>query len=281
MSASCDNSGMDDRLLHLRVGATVKELRRAILWTQRELAARSGVSQPLICAIENGRLANLTFARVNRLLVAMGGRLMVDVARPWLGDRPLQRDPAHVRCVTYVRRRLERAGWLVMTEVEIGGDRSRGWIDLLAIDPRTGTVLVIEVKSEIHDIGAIERALGWYEREAWAAARRIGWRPLIVIGCLLVLATDASDSRIQVNRAVFDRDFPLRWRDMVAIVSGASNVNGRRALAMIDPRSRRRDWTRPTRIDGRRSAAPYADYVAFMSRIQPTVPAPQRSSRSS
>lgn len=272
---------MDDRLLLLRVGATVKDLRRAIHWTQRELAARSGVSQPLVCAIENGRLATLTFARVNRLLVAMGGRLIVDMTRPWLGDRPLQRDPAHVRCVTYVRQRLERAGWLVMTEVEIGGDRSRGWIDLLAFDPRTGTVLVIEVKTEINDVGAIERALGWYEREAWAAARRNGWRPRTVIGCLLVLATDASDARIQVNRAVFDRDFPLRWRDMVAILSGPSSDNRGRALAMIDPRSRRHDWARPTRIDGRRSAAPYAEYIAFMSRIQPAVPPRPRSSGSS
>lgn len=272
---------MDDRLLLLRVGATIKELRRTTRWTQRELAARSGVSQPLVCAIENGRLADLTFARVSRLLVAMGGRLIVDVARPHLGDRRLQRDPAHVRCVAYVRKRLERAGWLVMTEVEIGGDRSRGWIDLLAFDPRTGTVLVIEVKTEIHDVGAIERTLGWYEREAWTAARRIGWRPRTVIGWLLVLATDASDTRIQFNRAVFDRDFPLRWRDMVAIVSGTSPINGRRALAMIDPSSRRRDWTRPTRIDGRRSAAPYADYVAFMSRIPPTIPPPKGPSRSS
>ena len=154
-------------------------------------------------------------------------------------------------------------------------------MDLLALDPRTGVVLVIEVKTEIHDVGAIERALGWYEREAWSAARRLGWRPRAVIGCLLVLATDASDSRIQANRAVFDRVFPLRWRDLVAIMSGTSRVDGGRALAMIDPRSRRRDWTRPARIDGRRSAAPYADYVAFMSRIQLSTPPPKGSPRSS
>ncbi len=168
-----------------------------------------------------------------------------------------------------------------MTEVEIGGDRSRGWIDLLAFDPRTGTVLVIEVKTEISDVGAIERSLGWYEREAWAAARRIGWRPRTVIGCLLVLATDVSDTRIQVNRAVFDRDFSLRWRDLVAITSGTTPENGRRALAMVDPRSRRRDWTRPTRIDGRRSPAPYADYIAFMARLRAAGGPPKRPSRSS
>lgn len=277
MSASAYNPAMDDRLLRLGVGAMVKDLRRAIRWTQRELAARSGVSQSLICAIENGRLADLTFNRVNRLLVAMGGRLIVEVARPWLGDRPLQRDPAHVRCMTYVRQRLERAGWLVMIEVEIGGDRSRGWIDLLAFDPRTGTVLMIEVKTEINDVGAIERALGWYEREAWAAARRNGWHARTVIACLFVLATDASDDRIQANRSLFDREFPLRWRDMVAVVSGGSPARKGRALAMIDPHSRRRDWTRPTRIDGRRTAAPYADYIAFMSQIQPATPRSNRS----
>ena len=35
----------------------------------------------------------------------------------------------------------------------------------------------------------------------------------------------------------------------------------RRNLALIDPRSKRRQWLRPSRVDGRRSAAPYADYI--------------------
>ena len=77
----------------------------------------------------------------------------------------------------HIARRLERSNWNVATEVEVGGDRSRGWIDLLAFRPATGLLLVVEVKTEIHDLGQIDRALGWYEREDgmrrgdWLASR--------------------------------------------------------------------------------------------------------------
>jgi hypothetical protein len=38
------------------------------------------------------------------------------------------------------------------------------------------------------------------------------------------------------------------------------------SLAMIDPSSRRREWLIRTAVDGRRSAAPYADYADFIDR---------------
>ncbi|HEX2755972.1 MAG TPA: helix-turn-helix transcriptional regulator [Candidatus Limnocylindrales bacterium] len=260
---------MTDRQLLLRVGAIVKDLRLAIRWSQRELAARSGVSQSLISAIENGRVRAMTFVTIQTLVETMGGRLIVDVARPFLGDRPLQGDAAHARCVSFVAGRLRRAGWQVATEIEIGGDRSRGWIDVLAFDPRTGVVLVIEVKTEIHDVGGIERALGWYEREAWTAARRRGWQPRSTVGFLVLLATAANDERLQENRSAFAAGFPTRARSLMELVERAPQ-SGRvgRGLAMVDPLSRRRAWLRPTVTDGRRSPAPHADYVSFLAKIQ-------------
>jgi hypothetical protein len=36
---------------------------------------------------------------------------------------------------------------------------------------------------------------------------------------------------------------------------------------MIDPLSRRRDWLRPTRLDGRRTRAPHEDYAAVARRL--------------
>jgi len=259
------NCTMTDRQLRLRIGGIVKDLREAIRWSQRELSSRSGVSQSLISAIENGRVSALTFRTVVRLVEAMGGRLVVDVARPFLGDRPLQRDAVHARCVAFVAARLRAAGWLVATEVEIGADRSRGWIDVLAYDPRTGYVLVIEIKTEVQDLGGIERSLGWYEREAWSAARRRSWRPARVRGCLLLLATTVNDERVRQNRSSFSTGFPVRWRSLAEIVAGRPDPEGTdRSIAMIDPSSRRRDWLRPTVADGRRSPAPYSDYISCL-----------------
>jgi transcriptional regulator with XRE-family HTH domain len=261
-----------------KVGWLVRDLRQAIGWSQRELARRADVSQALVSAIENGRVGNVSMATLARLFDAMGAELVIDANRPFLGDRKRQRDPAHVHCTNQVVRRLQRAGWLTATEVEVGGNRSRGWIDVLAWHPGTGVLLVIEVKTEIHDLGGIERTLGWYERESWAAARRLGWRPRKVVGTLILLATEVNETRLRDNREAIARGFPIRAASLVGIVAG-SNVSGdrARAMAMIDPRSKRQIWLRSARIDGRRTPAPYAHYADFMSHVNPTRESARRS----
>jgi transcriptional regulator with XRE-family HTH domain len=247
------------------VGIAINALRTSIGWSQRELGDRSGVSQSMVCRIERGQVHDLTFGTAESLLWAMGARLVVQVDSPFLGDRERQRDPVHARLSAYVVRRLRAHGWEVRVEVEVGGDRSRGWIDVLAFHSTTGVLLVIELKTEIHDLGQIERSLGWYEREAWAAARRFGWRPSRLVGCLLLLMTEANDRRAAANRGSIDLGFPVRARDLIRSVRGDAEpmVEGR-AIAMVDPRSKRRDWCRAMRIDGRRSRAPFLDYADFM-----------------
>ena len=97
---------MADRLLIVRIGAIVRDLRRAVGWTQRRLASEAGVSQSLVSAIENGHLRNLTVTTLTVVLDAMGSRLIIDATRPFLGDRERQRDVGHIRCVNHVVRRL-------------------------------------------------------------------------------------------------------------------------------------------------------------------------------
>jgi len=221
------------------IALAVRNLRTTIGWSQRELGRRAGVSQSMVCLVELGSLPDLTLSTVAALVGAMGGRLVVDIDAPYLGDRERQRDPAHAALSAHVAGRLRRAGWDVRTEVEVGGDRSRGWIDALAFHPASGVMLVIEIKTEIRDVGQIERSLGWYEREAWAAARRIGWQPSRAIGCLLLLATEANDARVAANRASIQAGFPLRGpppcsdrrRRGGAAGAGPGDCHGRPAVA--------------------------------------------------
>jgi transcriptional regulator with XRE-family HTH domain len=254
-----------DRTVREILGAAIVDLRRIIGWTQRELGARVGLSQSEVSRIEHGCLATLDLATAERLLAAMGARMVVSVDAPYLGDRLRQREPAHARCSAHVASRLRRAGWEVATEVEVGGDRSRGWIDVLAYHPETRILLVIEIKTEIRDLGAIERALSWYEREALIVAPRLGWHPRGRIGCLLLLATDANEARAAANREPLRVGFPVRAKELASAVDRTGGaLAGGRALAMIDPLSRRSAWIRPLRVDGRRSQAPYTDYAGFM-----------------
>jgi hypothetical protein len=130
-------------------------------------------------------------------------------------------------------------------------------------------MLVIEVKTEIHDLGRIQRTLAWYERRALAVARDRGWVVRRSHGALLLLATDAVDARLRENRHLADEAFPGRAAGLVALARDPSAAAALmpRSLAMIDPLSRRRDWLRPTRLDGRRTRAPHEDYAAVARRL--------------
>jgi transcriptional regulator with XRE-family HTH domain len=186
---------------HIRqLGIAVTEIRTGNRWSQRELSRRSGISQSTISRLECARLPDPSLPMVASLIEAMGGRLRIEVDSPFLGDRRQQVDPAHARMSGYIGRRLRGQGWSVETEVEVGEGRSLGWIDLFAFNPLSRRLLVIEIKTEIHDLGRIDRTLGRYERESWTGARRLGWRPSAVTGCLVLLMTQANDSAVRFNR---------------------------------------------------------------------------------
>lgn len=228
--------------------------------TQRQLADAVGVSRAHITAIEGGR-ANPPLDLVSRIADVLGLRLELAARPPVIVGGGRQHDLLHARCSGYVDRRLRAAGLETRREVEIVHGRSHGWIDLLAFDPRTRTIFIIEVKTRLDDLGEIERQIDWYERAAMTVAGRFGWRPRVVHGWLLMLATEAVETSIHLNRDVLARAFPMRATSMLAVLAGSEEPAGGRGLALIDPSSRRRDWLIRTRPDGRRSPTPYRDQV--------------------
>lgn len=187
-------------------------------------------------------------------------------ARACVVGRRRQNDRLHARCGGYTGRRLIADGWQVRHEVEVGDGRTRGWIDLLAFREADGGLFCPELKTEIHDAGAIQRTLSWYEREAWDA-RRLGWSPRRMASGLILLCTAENDLRITDNRELLGQVFPAGARELNAWLRDPANPLPPRAIAMIDPRSRRRDWLRPTRSHGRRAVAPYRDYADAASRL--------------
>jgi transcriptional regulator with XRE-family HTH domain len=236
--------------------------------TQAEVAAAVGVSRAYVASIESGR-ANPSLEVAGRIGAALGLELQIIGRSPIVLNGPLQRDAVHAWCSGYVGRRLGRNGLDVRREVTIAHGRTRGWIDLLAYDPRRRLLLVVEIKTWIDDLGAIERQLDWYEREAPLVARRFGWRPLRVSSWLLALATADVDEAMRRNRDVVDAAFPGRASDLGRLLTGEDEHSGR-GVALVDPRNRRRSWLIPSRIDGRRSKAPYggiADARASMSAL--------------
>jgi hypothetical protein len=213
---------------------------------------------------------DVSLATAAALFEALGIEASLDLRAPFIADRRRQLEPAHSRCVAFAQRHLERAGWLTAREVEIAHGRSHGWIDLLGFDPRSAALIVNEIKTEIEDLGRIERTLGWYERAAWGVARRLGWRPRYVVGCLILLDTERNHERMRENREAFATGFPVRATALSTWLrdSGRPWRPPARAIALIDPLSRRQDWLRASTVDGRRTPAPYEDYAGFMRRLR-------------
>jgi transcriptional regulator with XRE-family HTH domain len=246
-------------LVRVRFSQACVAARIGLDLTQRQVADRVGVSRSYIAKVERGA-AIPDLAMVERIADALGLGLELVVTQPVFPSGPRVHDSVHARCSAYVDRRLRSAGWSTAREVEIVHGRSHGWIDLLAFDPRTGTLLVIEIKTRLDDLGALERQIGWYERMAWDAARRLGWRPRAIRAVVLALASDEVEGVIQAHRELIRLAFPVRAKGLRATVDRSGLQEGH-GLALIDPSSHRRNWIIPTTIDGRRSRLPYRTYA--------------------
>jgi transcriptional regulator with XRE-family HTH domain len=259
------SAGLTRELL-LAIATTVLRARRARRWTQRRLSDACGISQQMLSEVERAVVPDLPISTAVRILNALEVRIDLRLIAPTVAAVPV-RDRAHARCVAYVARRLERSGWLVSTEVAVGDERWRGFIDVLAFHPIAHVLLVVEVKVGVDDIGAIDRQLGSYERFAWAAAHAAGWRPRATTAALLLLATDDNDRRLIEHRAYMDLRFRIRSSEMQGFIADPQRPRdrGERGLAMIDPRTRRTRWLLPTWLDGRRNAARYRDRAAFLA----------------
>ena len=245
------------------VGTAVLASRKERGWSQSRLAAESGVPQTVVSSIERAMHANPPLETVKRLCTALDAELIVEIRPARLVGKSDQLDPAHAACVAATRRILERAGWATASEVEIVTGRAHGFVDLLAFDPATRRLLVIEVKTEIRDVGGLERQVGWYLREARNAAGRLGWRPRSVSGVVVCLATAAVDAVALTNRDELAAAFPLRGRAVRAVLIGGAAMD-RRGLILIDPLRRGAAGLMTLAANGRRTPAPYRDYADFL-----------------
>lgn len=70
---------VEENLAEMRVEQELAALRDKLGITQRELAARMGVTQPAIAKLESGRAKNLELRTLCRWATALGGQLEIIV----------------------------------------------------------------------------------------------------------------------------------------------------------------------------------------------------------
>ncbi|HEX8025704.1 MAG TPA: helix-turn-helix transcriptional regulator, partial [Candidatus Limnocylindrales bacterium] len=134
----------------LRIGRSVRPIRIRLNLTQAETAHRAGVSRPYVSRIERGLIGSTDFDSVERVCRALGADL--DVRVRWRGEGlDLLLDEAHATLVDLVVRLLGPLGWTTALEVTFNAYGERGSIDVLAWQPTTRALLVVEVKSVFAD----------------------------------------------------------------------------------------------------------------------------------
>jgi transcriptional regulator with XRE-family HTH domain len=256
--------------LAVRLGELVRDARVLVGWSQAELARRCDSSQASISRIEHGLADVLDVLVVERILDALGMHAALQVEGRHLGDRRRQREPVHARMNGFVAGQLARRGFLPALEVEVGAGPVRGWIDLLAYRPADRALIVEETKGDLPDVGAFQRSLAFYAREARAAANRLGWKPTRVVVLAAMLDSVAMGRRLLDNRELLTRAFPSPVDRLLAWIDDPSApAPFAWTLAMCDPATRSAAWLRPTVLGPRRRPAAYADYADAAARLTP------------
>ncbi len=226
---------MDDR----RIGLVIRALRRRRGWRQADLGAVGHVSQTTISAAERGHLDTLSLRTVRQILAALDARVEIEVR--WRGghlDRML--DESHARLVGRVVDALEVRGWEPAIEVTYAIYGDRGSIDVLGFHRRTGSLLVIEVKTELT---SIEETLRRHDEKVRLARRiaheRFGWASATISQLLVIAESRSARSRVLRHARVLDAALPaenVAVRRWLAAPSGT--IRGRWFLPISDPHDR-------------------------------------------
>ena len=198
-----------------RVGAVFRTVRVRRGWRQLDVARLAGVSSQTVSRIERGHLATLTIQVARAVARALEIRLEL---APWSrhGDLARLATADHADLVELILPELTALGWHVRAEVSFSERGERGFVDILAWHAPARTLLVVEVKTAIVDVGEIVGILDRKQRLAGRIAERFGWRPASIGTALLIRAGRTNRRRIAEHRSIFGSALPADGRRLRA-----------------------------------------------------------------
>jgi transcriptional regulator with XRE-family HTH domain len=225
----------------VRLGRSLRALRRRRGLTQAQLGAAAGFSREVVSRLERGDAGSIRIDMLVGAAAVLGAR--VDVHLRWQGER-LDRllDAAHAALVGRAVEVLAAAGWEARVEVTFSRYGERGSIDVLARHEPTATV---------PDLQGMLASLDRKARLAAWVADQLDWGDVATIGRLLVLPDQrTSYRRLAEHRSILTAALPDRgWSVRRWIRS--PGAPGERPLAGIlllpDPRLERTRLVRAPR----------------------------------
>jgi hypothetical protein len=196
-----------------------------------DVAVRAGVSATVVARIERGRLLDVSLRSLLAVCDALDIRL--DFTAWWRGgelDRMLNAKHAALAesATAFV---LDQPGWQVRAEVSFNVDGERGVVDLVAWHDATRTILLIELKTDIVDVG---ETIGTFDRKRRLAGRiaaMLGWRAEHAACALVVREGSTNRRRVALHELTLRSSLPDEGRRFKAWLR---NPSGRlAALAFL------------------------------------------------
>jgi transcriptional regulator with XRE-family HTH domain len=185
------------------------ELRRSRLGrrlTQQQASERVGIARSTWSAAERGEGAGLTLETWQRMTMAVGRPLRIDLPRDAL-DEPA--DAGHLALQELVLRLARAAGYNTSFELPTKSADPRRSADVGLRDDRRRRLLLVEVWNTFGDIGAAARSTNRKGAEAAGLAAALGGeRPYSVHGCWVIRATRRNRQLVARYPELFASRFP-------------------------------------------------------------------------
>jgi transcriptional regulator with XRE-family HTH domain len=214
---------VDDR----RFGALIRATRLHRHWRQQDLATSAGVARATVVRIELGQLDELSLRTVRRVAHALevGVELL-----PRSRGAALERvaGARHSALAEYVLRQIRSInGWVVRPEVSFSIWGERGVVDLLGWHAASQTIVVVELKTAIVDVGEILGTLDRKRRLGLKIAESQGWAATFISVALIVAEGTTNRRRVHDHVATFRAVLPddgRRWRGWLQQPRGEVHV---------------------------------------------------------
>lgn len=202
---------MDDQ----RIGAGLRAIRLRAGRTQEEVAIAAGVPRGVVGRIERGLLRGVPLDAIRAVASALGAG--IDVWVRWQGgDLGRLVNARHAALhEAFAGRFGAIGGWVFEPEVSFSIGGERGVIDVLGWHAATGTLLVVELKTEFVDINDLMATVDRKRRLADRIAADRGWEEASVSSWVVVAESRTNRRALARHRAALRAKFPADGRALV------------------------------------------------------------------
>ena len=134
------------------LGRVFRRVRLRLGWRQLDVADEAGVSPSTVSLIERGQLGHVTVGTLRRVGAVLQIEIRLELR--WRGGELFRLlAEGHAAMAETVTRRLVELGWEVRPEVSFSHFGERGVVDLVAWHGASRSLLLVELKTELVDLG--------------------------------------------------------------------------------------------------------------------------------